>query len=455
MCVLFRMTGRRLAVLMLLSIGLLLSACAHLVPTVPDLSMIPAPGSENVDPRQPVIVEARGVASRLERVEILDPTGRALGGTLSGNRYESKGPLEFGTTYRVSVVTDNLVGTQQIRQEQWFTTVAAPRLEGGSVRAPDPDGNLALRFDRPVGRIRVIGAGRVDVEAGPDRRSFRLTLPKDAVGKAGSLKLEWETPNGVPLPPMALELGVQAQAVPKAKLDLDGRKNVGVALPCALTFTGPTPDRDGVARRFTVRTAGGEPIAGKWAWTGERRLRFVPDSYWPPLSTIEIVADEGTPSSMTSGTNGQNVIGSFSTGPDRRIAVYLDSQRVVALEDGKIVRSFRASTGKPKTPTVTGSFYIYARYPLKTMKSDAKPGEPGHYVVENVPFAQYFHRDYALHGAWWHNGFGRPASHGCVNLATRTRNKRWPNSPEDAGWLYEWATFGVPVTVYPRAPASS
>ena len=152
------------------------------------------------------------------------------------------------------------------------------------------------------------------------------------------------------------------------------------------------------------------------------------------------------------GTLEAATLGSFTTGPDRRIAVYLDSQRAVALEDGQVVRSFKVSTGKPATPTVTGSFYIYARYPLKTMKSDAKPGEPGHYVVENVPYAQYFHKDYALHGAWWHNGFGRPASHGCVNLATRTRNRRWPNAPEDAGWLYEWASLGVPVTVYAKTP---
>jgi hypothetical protein len=49
------------------------------------------------------------------------------------------------------------------------------------------------------------------------------------------------------------------------------------------------------------------------------------------------------------------------------------------------------------------------------------------YSVANVPWAMYFHEAYALHGAYWHNGFGRARSHGCVNLA-----------PKDARWLYEF-----------------
>jgi hypothetical protein len=133
--------------------------------------------------------------------------------------------------------------------------------------------------------------------------------------------------------------------------------------------------------------------------------------------------------------------------------VYLDAQRADAVENGQVVRSFKVSTGKAKTPTVTGTFYIYDRYPHKTMRSDVSRGQKGWYEVENVPYTQFFHKDFALHGAFWHNGFGHPASHGCVNLATKDHNARWPNAPEDAGWLYRWAALGVPVTVLERSPA--
>lgn len=437
---------RAIAIAPLLGATLWLTGCAHLMPTTPELSMRPQPGSEDVDPRNPVIVEARGLGSRLTKVEVRDETGKELGGKRENNRFQSSAPLAFGTRYRVAIAAENALGTQRVSQELTFTTVGIPRLEETGPLVPSADGAVDLHFDRPVGRVRPAGAGVVEVQADAQRRALRLVLQPDMSATPLPVKLEWQTATGVPLPPLEIELAPKAAAARlHAKLDLQGRKDVGLALPLALTISGPVSDKESVPRQLTVRTVEGAAVPGRWSWVGDRRVRFTPEAHWPPSSTIEVVASSGP---LDAGP-----VGSFSTGPDRRIAVYLDSQRVVALEDGKVVRSFKASTGKPATPTVTGSFYIYARYPLKTMKSDAKPGEPGHYVVENVPYAQYFHRDYALHGAWWHNGFGRPASHGCINLATRTRNRRWPNSPEDAGWLYEWASLGVPVTVYAKAPA--
>jgi lipoprotein-anchoring transpeptidase ErfK/SrfK len=48
----------------------------------------------------------------------------------------------------------------------------------------------------------------------------------------------------------------------------------------------------------------------------------------------------------------------------------------------------------------------------------------------------YFYKGYGLHGTYWHDNFGHPMSHGCVNLPT----------PE-AAWLYTWAEIGTPVLV--------
>jgi lipoprotein-anchoring transpeptidase ErfK/SrfK len=55
------------------------------------------------------------------------------------------------------------------------------------------------------------------------------------------------------------------------------------------------------------------------------------------------------------------------------------------------------------------------------------------YSIEDVPWTMYFHESYALHGAFWHNLFGRERSHGCVNL-----------SPADARWLFFWAGPTLP-----------
>jgi lipoprotein-anchoring transpeptidase ErfK/SrfK len=54
--------------------------------------------------------------------------------------------------------------------------------------------------------------------------------------------------------------------------------------------------------------------------------------------------------------------------------------------------------------------------------------------LPGVPWCTYFHwNGSALHGAYWHNDYGRPRSHGCLNLR-----------PEDAKWLYRWTQPAVP-----------
>lgn len=45
---------------------------------------------------------------------------------------------------------------------------------------------------------------------------------------------------------------------------------------------------------------------------------------------------------------------------------------------------------------------------------------PG-YDLPNVPYTMYFYQGYGLHGTYWHNNFGTPMSHGCVNMPTPER----------------------------------
>ena len=51
-----------------------------------------------------------------------------------------------------------------------------------------------------------------------------------------------------------------------------------------------------------------------------------------------------------------------------------------------------------------------------------------YYNLPNVKWVQYFYQDYSFHGTYWHNDFGEPKSHGCLNM-TNT----------DAKWLFDWA----------------
>ena len=110
--------------------------------------------------------------------------------------------------------------------------------------------------------------------------------------------------------------------------------------------------------------------------------------------------------------------------------VDLSEQRVYAYQGDELEESFIASTGTWLHPTVTGQFYIYVKYTSTPMWG------PGYYLP-GVPYTMYFYEGYALHGTYWHNNFGTPMSHGCINLRT-----------EDAEWLFEWASVGTLVNIH-------
>ena len=355
------------------------------------------------------------------------------------------GSLDFGATYRVVATVERGLTGQRATYQMAFATVAKPLLDGPTEREIGADGSVLLRFDRPVGEVHAKALFPVKLEKDEGGRVVRLEPDGYPQGQSVSLDLEWATTTGVPLPP--LKLALKTPPALSAEISPKDSTNLGLAMPIEITFSEPLANREQLNGKFEVRTKDGRPVGGKWLWYGKSKVHFLPKPEWPASTSIEARLNGTGLRSVRGGTLAEPVTVSFSTGSDRRIYVYLDSQRMAAVENGQVVRTFKISSGKAKTPTVAGSFYIYARFPIKTMKSRAKPGQPGHYVVENVPYAQYFHADYAFHGAWWHNGFGRPASHGCVNMSTRSHNKRWPGAPEDAGWLYHWASLGVPVTV--------
>jgi len=110
---------------------------------------------------------------------------------------------------------------------------------------------------------------------------------------------------------------------------------------------------------------------------------------------------------------------------ERWIRVDLSEQIVVAYEGKKPVRAFVVSSGLPGTPTVTGEFHIRAKVVEQVMAGGVGSG---YYYLPGVRWVQYFYEDYSFHGTYWHNNFGRPMSHGCLNMTNA-----------DAKWLFDWA----------------
>ncbi|MEZ4675587.1 MAG: L,D-transpeptidase [Caldilineaceae bacterium] len=115
---------------------------------------------------------------------------------------------------------------------------------------------------------------------------------------------------------------------------------------------------------------------------------------------------------------------------ERRIEVDLSDQMLTAWQGETIVLQTIVSTGRAEYPTVTGTWPIRIKLPSTRMIG------PG-YDTPDVPWTMYFFRGYAVHGAYWHNNFGTPVSHGCINMRV-----------DEAKLLFDWASVGTNVTVH-------
>ncbi len=118
----------------------------------------------------------------------------------------------------------------------------------------------------------------------------------------------------------------------------------------------------------------------------------------------------------------------------RFIHVDLTGQ-ILRLYDGcQLIFATLVSTGENPAWTFPGWFFVnhkdeeaHLNSPQETISS---------YYLESVPYFMSYYGDLGLHGVYWHDDFGTPVSHGCINL-----------SPADARWLYEWADIGELVII--------
>jgi lipoprotein-anchoring transpeptidase ErfK/SrfK len=128
----------------------------------------------------------------------------------------------------------------------------------------------------------------------------------------------------------------------------------------------------------------------------------------------------------------------------KRLEVNLTMQTLAALEYDKVVFQTNIASGIPggpsgpnqlSTTTPNGNFFIQEKMPAKHMGYSFYGSTKGNlladadgYVLPGVSWTCFFTDvGHSFHGTYWHDNFGIPMSHGCVNMRT-----------EEARWLFRW-----------------
>lgn len=131
--------------------------------------------------------------------------------------------------------------------------------------------------------------------------------------------------------------------------------------------------------------------------------------------------------------NSYDPISAFPIKKEKLIKVNLATQTLEYYFADKLLDSFLISSGLPRTPTVKGDFAVMTKIPVKRYTGVG-------YDLPNTKWNLLFTRrtlGYYIHGAYWHNNFGKPMSHGCVNVAYKDMER-----------LYNWAEIGTKINIF-------
>lgn len=191
---------------------------------------------------------------------------------------------------------------------------------------------------------------------------------------------------------------------------------------------------DSLARHAVVK------LTGETVLIDRARYNETDEGWWVKASEITKTNPGDPPKDLAPG--------------EKWIDISLSTQTLVAFEGDKPVFATAVSTGREdktdkeknhKTPT--GTWRIREKHIAATMDGDVASDGP--YSIEDVPWIMYYSGSYAIHGAFWHNNFGRTRSHGCTNLAPADAKALFgwtePRMPES--WHGVWSTPEKPGTL--------
>jgi len=120
----------------------------------------------------------------------------------------------------------------------------------------------------------------------------------------------------------------------------------------------------------------------------------------------------------------------------KSILIDISQQRLTAYEYGVPARTFLVSTARNGWATPLGETTVRTKLLYHTYRWTRDNGATYDYNIPDVKWNLRIHKHIYIHWAWWHNNFGQPVSHGCVNA-----------NAENAEWIFNFAEVGTPVNI--------
>ena len=201
---------------------------------------------------------------------------------------------------------------------------------------------------------------------------------------------------------------------------------VGIGQPVAVRFDENIPNRLAAQRAITVTT--NPPVEGAFYWLSNRELRWRPQHYWKPGTTVDVAVNTyGV--DLGEGLFGQDNVTTHFTIGDEVITTVDDSTKTLTVKrNGEMIKTMPISMGKNRTPTNNGTFIVGDRFSHMIMDSSTygvPSNSPNGYRTEVDWATQISYSGIFVHAAPWSvgsQGYSN-VSHGCVNVSTS--NGRW------------------------------
>lgn len=444
--------GKAAALIVISGLALIILAyisMASLFP--PSVKISPASGSMDVPVNSQLEISTSWLRGSIESVAVreisLDPGGapvseKPVNGFLQGDVFLAEnGPMFLKPDSRYEVTVDarlvefTLTGPRRSSTTETFSfqtiTTPAPLFTQGT-QVVEIDKPIAVEFNTPIESFAyeinpyINSTSLIDDEN--QTRAFIMIDGYEQGQKFDLTITQVTAQNGVTLQQPYTQKIATTEPLKVVFVPGDGEAGVSLSERPSLTFSEDIRNPEIIESLISL-----EPdTLGGWEWVAPDKLEFQPLHDWTQGANLTIRLKGGTEAFR--GVSGsflrQDVESTFTTRPSKLIEANLAEQKVYLYDNDKLVRTITVSSGAKATPSLTGTYAVYAKAEKLDMRGEG-------YFAPNVPWVLMFNGDYTLHGNYWATSFGAPSSNGCIGMPV-----------SEAEFVYNWAPIGTLVSIH-------